>query len=268
MITLQEILNSQSALLNGKRVKIVRHKDTQMQYRDALKERAVALQYQREQNSDIFARCDYIVSFFGLERRRAVLFGVFKVNGHKVINGKYYYDLEEIAEFQDITGRLIIDWGKNTRIWHQWHPAQTKEVLEILPHGYIGSFPGLLSVVLQFDELRTLINNPDANHDWRHHLSAVNGIYLILDSLTGQQYIGSANGREGIWQRWSDYAANCTGGNKELNALIKKDPTYCQNFRFSILQTLPSNITQTEIVAIENLYKQKLGSKTHGLNSN
>ena len=102
----------------------------------------------------------------------------------------------------------------------------------------------------------------------QQELAAAIGIYLILDSKTGQQYVGSANGKDGIWQRWSEYAANYTGGNKELVALIKSDPHYYRHFRYSVLQTLPSNITQREIVAIENLYKQKLGSKAHGLNAN
>ena len=62
--------------------------------------------------------------------------------------------------------------------------------------------------------------------------------------------------------------ANYTGGNKELIALLEKDPQCYQHFRFSILQTLPSNITQREIIAIESLYKHKFGSKAHGLNRN
>jgi len=112
------------------------------------------------------------------------------------------------------------------------------------------------------------MNNPDANIEWKHHLCAVSGIYMILDTRTGQQYIGSANGNHGIWQRWCDYAANFTGGNRELKALLETDPHYYRHFRFSVLQTLPSNITQQEIIAIENLYKEKLGSRVHGLNRN
>ncbi len=96
----------------------------------------------------------------------------------------------------------------------------------------------------------------------------MNGVYLILDESTGLQYLGSANGENGIWQRWSDYAANGHGGNKELKALHKVDPSHHKNFKFSILQSLPSNISQREIIKIESLYKQKLGSRVHGLNKN
>ncbi len=140
--------------------------------------------------------------------------------------------------------------------------------MEILPKGYLGNFSGLLDFVLDFDELKKLTDNPEANIDWKLHLSSVNGIYMILDDNTGQQYIGSANGKGGVWQRWGDYAANKTGGNKELIRLLDSDPEYQRYFRYSILQTLPSNITQQEIIRIENLYKEKFGSKVHGLNAN
>ncbi len=268
MITLRQILESHSALRDNTRVKLARHKDGRAQYRDVIKDRQRLLEYQRTQPKDVFKGCDYIISFIGLERKRSILFGVFKVNSCTVINGKFDYDLQSAPEFDDLVDRLVIDWGNNAIAWHQWYHAQAKEVIEILPKGYIGNFPGLLDFMLEYDELKTLIYNPEANHEWRQHLSSVNGIYLILDASTGQQYIGSANGREGIWQRWCTYAANGTGGNKVLVALLASDPQYYRHFRFSVLQTLPSNITQPEIIAIENLYKKKFGSRVHGLNAN
>lgn len=268
MITLQQILSSQLPMLDGKKVKLVRHKDSRAEYRHVMKDREALLQYQREQAKDVFKGCDYIISFIGLERKRSVFIGVFKINSSGAKNGKHYYDLEPVSEFSDFVDRLVIDWGSNAISWHQWYDRQEKEVIEILPQGYIGNFPGLLDFVLEYDELKTLIDNPEANHEWCHHLSAVNGVYLILDSSTGQQYIGSANGSNGIWQRWSDYAGTGHGHNKELIALHKTDKTHHKNFKFSVLQSLPSNITQREIVEIENLYKQKLGSRAHGLNRN
>ncbi len=268
MITLQKILNSQSPILEGKKVKLVRHKDSRVEYRHVMKDRDALLEYQREQAKDIFKGCDYIICFIGLERKRSVFIGVFKVNGYDIRNEQYYYELELVPAFNAFVDRLIIDWGGNAISWHQWYDRQPKEIMEILPQGYIGNFPGLLDFVLEYDELKSLINNPDANYEWKHHLSAVNGVYLILDNSTGMQYIGSANGTNGIWQRWSDYAANGNGCNKELVALQKTDRHHHKNFRFSVLQSLPSNITQREIVAIEKLYKQKLGSRAHGLNRN
>lgn len=268
MLTLQQILSSQSTLLEGKSIKLVRHKDVKMDYRrDVLKDRAAALEYQREQADHIFEGCDFIISFFGLERRRAIMFGVFKVNGHEIKNGKYYYDLEQVTVFDDLADRLIIGWGGNARAWHQWYHRQQKEVLEIRPRGSIGSFPGLLSFALEFHALKTLTSHPEANTDWQHRLSS-NGIYMILDDKTGAQYIGSAYGNNGIWQRWCNYAVTGHGGNKELIALMNTDPEYTRHFRFSVLQALPGNITPDEIIEIEQLYKKKLGTRVHGLNAN
>jgi hypothetical protein len=268
MITLQQIVESQSDVLNGKRIKIVRHKDGRAQYSDIMKDKDRLLEYQKEQAKHVFKECDYIISFIGLERSHAVLFGVFKVGFYEFKNDHYYYDLKHVDDFTSLENRLIINWGNNAISWHQWYDLHDKDIVQILPDGYVGHFPGLLNFVLEFDELQKIINHPDANHDWYQHLSAVNGIYMILDDKTGQQYIGSANGKNGIWQRWSEYVSNYTGDNKELVTLLKSNPLYYKNFKYSVLQTLPSNITQREIVAIENLYKEKLGSRAHGLNRN
>jgi hypothetical protein len=257
-------------LLEGKRVKLVRHKDHRKEYRDVIKNRTTLLEYQEEQGRDVFAGCDYIISFIGLERSRSVFFGVFEVKDPKFNekNQKYYYKLEPVEDFRSLEGRIVINWGEGARSWVQWYDRKAKEVLEILPPGYIGNFTGLLDFVLEFHELKKLIENPDANHDWQYQLSSVNGIYMILDNSTGKQYIGSACGEKGIWQRWCNYAATGHGGNRELKELMDSDPTYHRNFKFSVLQPLPSNITQREIVETENLYKQKLGSRVHGLNVN
>lgn len=268
MLTLQQIMDSQSNILNGKQVKIIRHKDNRAEYRDVMKDKDRLIEYQREQSKHVFKDCDYIISCVGIDRNQAILFGVFKVGDHEFINDHHYYDLDRIGDFTDLENRLIIDWGSNAISWHQWYNRHDKKIVQVLPDGYVGHFPGLLNFVLEFDELQKIINHPDANHDWCHNLSSVNGIYMILDDKTGHQYIGSANGKEGIWQRWREYASNYTGGNKRLSNLIENDPHYYKNFKYSILQTLPSNITQREIVAIENLYKEKLGSRTHGLNRN
>ncbi len=80
--------------------------------------------------------------------------------------------------------------------------------------------------------------------------------------------MSAACGKEGIWQHWSDYALTGHGGNKELRALADKDADCYRHFLYSVLQTLPSNIPQCEIVHIENIYKQKLGVRAHGLNAN
>jgi hypothetical protein len=96
----------------------------------------------------------------------------------------------------------------------------------------------------------------------------LNGIYLILDNTTGLQYIGSAYGSDGIWGRWKEYARTKDGGNKKLVEMVAVNPNCVENFTYSILQTLPSNLNKDEVIRYENLYKEKLGSRAHGLNLN
>jgi hypothetical protein len=263
-------IHTDAPIFDNKKVKLIRHKDTRAEYRDIQKNRNALLEYQKEQAKEIYKGVDYIISFVGLEGSKAVFFGVFKVGDWIMKNGEYYYDLTEEYVFEDYKDRVVIYWGKAAISWHQWYYKQEKEVSEILPKGYMGDFKGLTDFVLTFDELQRLVNNPDANRDWKSHLSSVNGVYLILDTSTkdGRLYVGSAYGNEGIWQRWTEYAKNSHGHNKEMVALQSLDKEHAKHFRFSILQALPSNVTSKEIVAIENLYKEKLGSRAYGLNAN
>ena len=267
MITLQSFLNSQTDIFQNAKVKLVRHKDARVEYRDMLKNRDTLLEYQRDQPTHVFKDCDYIISFIGNERNRSTLFGIYKVNDVEERDGIFHYNLKQVPELEHLNDRIVIDWGKAGRSWHQDY-KNIKETVQVLEEGYIGNFAGLLDFTLEYSELQRLIQNPEANRDWYHNLSSVNGIYLILDQKTGMQYIGSASGNKGIWGRWENYAKNGHGGNIELKALLNKNPSYTQNFRYSILQTLPSNYTTKQVIAYENLYKEKLGSRVHGLNGN
>lgn len=82
-------------------------------------------------------------------------------------------------------------------------------------------------------------------------LSHVAGVYLILDSKTGQQYLGSAYGKEGVWGRWSEYAKTGHAGNVQLLELLAKKPTAARGFRFTLLRTLPKTLTAKEVISYE-----------------
>ncbi len=268
LMKLNQIISLYTNLFDDKKIKLVRHKDNRVEFRELIKDREELIKYQRHQAKDIFKGCDYIFSFFGLDGSRSLFIGVFRIDGFvNKPEGGVHYDLTEIPGFEGLKDRLVIDWGKSALSWHQW-ASNEKEVLELMPKGYIGDFPGTMDFILDHDELRLLINNIDANKTWYHHLSSINGIYLILDRSTGLQYIGSAYGKEGIWQRWKDYSTSGHGGNKLLKNLCKGENGYYKNFQFSILQTLPSNITPKEVVRYESLYKKKLGTRSYGLNDN
>ncbi|MBX3275278.1 MAG: hypothetical protein KF729_33740 [Sandaracinaceae bacterium] len=53
-----------------------------------------------------------------------------------------------------------------------------------------------------------------------------------------------------------------------LVALLEAGPTRARRFQFTVLRTLPQSLTAREVIGFENLYKQKLGTRAFGLNSN
>lgn len=55
---------------------------------------------------------------------------------------------------------------------------------------------------------------------------------------------------------------------KKLQEHIMNDPKSVNRSQYSLLETLPSYITQKEAIARETLYKTKLGTRVHGLNLN
>lgn len=266
MITIQELLYNRG-LDRTARVKLVRHKDRRLDlYNIYRTDREAFLKYQNTQKKDVFNKVDYIVSFIGEEGLQARFVGVYKVNGEKAIHEGYEYSMSEVGGYDDLKERVIIRW-ENAISWHQWIKNEM-EVLEISPGLHYKRFTDYFDLILDFNELQEIIVNE--YKDWRNVLSVVKGIYLICDTKTGKQYIGSAYGDEGIWGRWKEYVAtNGHGGNKSLKELIDKEWDYaCKYFQFSILMLLPKTVTAEEAIRKEQLFKRKLGTNSFGLNNN
>jgi hypothetical protein len=162
---------------------------------------------------------------------------------------------------------VIVDWGPGTRSWIQ--KATNKPVLELQEPGRrLPPFEDYLEFGLTYCELQDLFAHEEAHREWRAHLSAVGGVYLILAEGSGHMYVGSATGEGGIWARWRPYARTGHGGNILLRDLIAQDPAYPNQFRFSVLQILPKTMARDEVVRREALYKRKLGTRATGLNLN
>lgn len=262
------------------RIKLIRHQDARYDMGELLRAGQFEI-YQRFQSRPVF-ECDYIVSFIGHSRSQARLVGVYRViRKHPPatkslppdfiypdmdVAKSYFYDLEKEPGYEDLENRVVIEWGASPRAWHQW--LSQREVVEILPKGYVKEFPGYLDFVLTYDELVSIVKNPSANRDWHRMLSAVAGVYLIADASTGKQYVGSAYGEAGILGRWCAYANKPHGGNRQLKELLAHNVAHAKNFTFTVLRTLPKTLTRNEVIAYEVLYKRKLGTRAFGLNSN
>jgi hypothetical protein len=263
------------------RIKLVRHQDARFDAQDLLR-RGWLEAYQQFQSKPVFDNLDYIVSFIGMGGSRARFLGVYHVNHRgpstnvslplgcpyrEWRDAGYHYDLQHMPGYRHLEGRVVIDWGKGTLAWHQ--RASNKTVVEVLPAGYLlEPFHDYLQFTLTYHELVHLVEHQEAHKEWRARLSAVAGVYLILTTTTGKQYIGSAYGAEGICGRWLAYARTGHGGNALLSELIATDPAYPASFSYSVLEILPTSFARAEVLAHERQFKRKLGSRATGLNAN
>lgn len=266
----------------AKGIKLVRHADARWDLRLILTSGQFE-DYQARQKTPVFVGAKYIISLFGEAGTRSRFVGVYEVRGvtddvppysdtyplPQMSPGEYYYDLAKLEGFEELEERAVFDWGGGTRSWVQWlNPEKPKTLIEMYPRGYVREFPGYEDVFLRFEELEKIVKFPDANRLWHRALEAVAGIYLIADATDGKQYIGSACGADGLLGRWRSYAQTRHGGNKLLMGLLAENPERYRHFRFSILRTLPKSHTKNEVVQVENLYKEKLGTRAYGLNGN
>jgi hypothetical protein len=252
------------------KVKVLRHRSSNEDLWQLVNSNRFT-QYQNSQSWDVFGDAEYIISFIAERYKYAKFVGVWKIIKKNKLprSTRYKYRTKPLPDFDELKKRLIVKWGDGTRSWAQWlHRQGNKEISEILPKDYIMDFPGFYDFTLDYDDLKTMINNPDSNREWYRMLSSISGVYIILDNKNGKQYIGSAYGRGGIWGRWKSYAKNPHGGNKLLIELLKDKPRRHRYFQFSILRVLEPSATKDEVIRQEKLAKKKLGSRAFGLNSN
>ena len=277
---ISDLLVSRGFELTNK-CKLVRHKDGRYDIQQ-LRRTGWIDHYQATQAKPVFSKCQSIVSFVGDGAGRALLLGVYQVHGKRKTKRSdfpkqspfydlrkddlYWYELEQRTEFDDLIDRVVIEWSSE-RSWHQWFC--NRPIIEIYPPGRsLLPFNDYFDFTLEYRQLCELIDNPEAHRDWKSSLSAVSGIYLILAQNSGDLYVGSAYGLDGIWGRWSQYAKNGHGGNKVLRKLVKESSSYPECFRFSVLQVLPRTTKKAEVIRWETTFKKKLGSRITGLNMN
>lgn len=166
------------------------------------------------------------------------------------------YELRRVPEFEEVVGRLKIDWGQGTRSWVQKADgaAGDKAIVELARAFREPDFPGFGKFISDLSELGRL------PADWVTALRASRGIYLLTCPKTKEQYVGSATGLDGFWGRWQDYLASGHGGNVGLKS---RDPS---DYQISVLEVAGSTTSSSEILAMEQLWMKKLQSRDMGLN--
>jgi hypothetical protein len=167
-----------------------------------------------------------------------------------------FYDLEIENNFNELTGRLIVDWGLGGRAWIQRADRQDKDIIEIRREFKEPEFPGFLNFLEPLSRLEKLPKG------WIVALSCTKGVYLLTCPKTKEQYVGSATGVEGFYQRWLEYTHTGHGGDV---ALKSREPS---DYQVSILEVAGTACTEDEIREMETRWKLKLKSREMGLNRN
>jgi len=224
-------------------------------------------EYQTQRNFP----CKMVVSLIQLRRNKWLFVGVYKILGHKKISDKHIdYSTELVDGQEELIGRIVVHHERSGRPSYLKGKADGGDfiVSEILPKRLaVKDFPGHNSVQISYETLKIIIEQNIQT--WHGALSNVKGVYLITDNATGKLYVGSATGGSGIWQRWSDYASNGHGGNKELKFLLKSEGSdYKKNFQYAILEISDTHSTDEQIRSRETFWKTVLRTKEYGYNSN
>jgi len=230
-------------------------------------------QWQEHQTQKNF-QCKHVLSLIHLGDNRWLFAGVFKVKGvkaHKRKGKNYFmYSTQEVKGLEYLTGKAVIQFQKTFRASYLRGPKYEDQLnlIELRDQRMtIGDFPGFNSILLSYRMLKTVVR--ESNPSWKTALSNVAGVYLITDRSDGSQYVGSAYGGDGIWQRWTVYVKNGHGGNKELrNLLREKGSTHVEHFQFSLLEVCDINSSDDYIIEREAHWKEVLKSREFGLNKN
>ncbi len=178
-----------------------------------------------------------------------------------------FYDLVPSSCLATFQNRLVIDWSNDPVNWAKRGELGRGFRVTEIADAQARAFPGFDNLILSFSELQSVIE--DSRYEsWRAVLKAVQGIYVIADTKTGQLYVGKADGSERILGRWSAYAKTGHGGNVALRSLDDLDMSHRNHFQFSILRVFSPGASTIEIDAAEAHYKRALLSRQFGLNRN
>lgn len=271
MIRFNDILRLEG--LDPKMVRLVRHQDSRSE-RSLLTvwktKREEFEFYQSIQSRRIAKPGEMIASFVvtPAPKRETVFVGIYEIEGITVapvgvrdrvlnedVTGGFQLQLRLTDHLKDYRGELRIDWGAGARSWVQRAHLQDKLVTAIREEP-AEPFPGFEKLQIkswEFDEMAS---------EWVSHLNHTKGVYLLVETKTGKQYVGSATGVESLWGRWAAYANGGHGGDVELKRL--NNPQYLM----SVLRAVPMVYSDDDILAWESVWKDHLGTRLWGLNDN
>jgi hypothetical protein len=275
----------QQANLDQRDIYLVRHKDTRIAkgvlrsrgsspYNLWLTQRDKFDCYQQLQGDHCFSKRNWIAAFVVTPGDETLFAGMYRKQGvgrlpeqlrecpvsGKAVNDEthVYYDLVPDDLLSEWRGRLTIEWGGGFRAWIQNADSRDsgdKEIVEIRKSLQEHPFPG-------YREFRhDIAGIQQIWPSWQSPLKSCKGIYLLTCKDTGKQYVGKADGDDGFWGRFCQYAETGHGGNEGMK------PHRTSGYTATILEALATPALG-EIDRLERVWKEKLGTRMWGLNKN
>lgn len=232
--------------------------------------------WKSKQANNNYVDAEYVLSFaqyylYGVEY--FVFGGLYKIE-KKIpeVFDDVGYDLTLQEDYEEYIGRLIIKLKKpiGRDIYNKPYENVQRdfdpEIYEIKSDKKVAEFKGYDKVKLPFWKFKYIFENNDI--EWKKALEKVKAVYVITDMETGELYIGSAYGNEGLWERWQKYAQNLTGGNKKLESIKKDkgDEYIINNFQFSIIEIFDTKTNDNYVIEREEFWKQVFNTYDCGLN--
>ena len=237
---------------------------------------------QSPRTEGMMARATHVAAFHGHEAGHARFLGLFSQDGHQAITPTEFNAMAQIQELNRLgmafepaggkdmlrfqlnqmdayagwIGRLVVKWPGPELSWARWAANNALPIVSITEASQLAlPVPHWKNVQLTWAEVQVLPG------DWKRALSGWRGIYLIFDTAQAMGYVGSAGGEQNIWQRWQDHLRR-GGDAKKLRRCDER------NFIFSILEITNHEMETTDLVAVENNWKQRLHTVEYGLNDN
>ncbi len=279
--------------INPEKTLVFRHQPYEPELRKifpaiALEARELLEAYQSAHNpraESALRRASHLVTFIASGSGKALFVGVYNVAGYRTVSRDewfampenqalmdlgmmswtakdrdeaLWFDLRHRQFYEDWAGKLVVGWPKPDRSWFRWADRNQFPILAIHEDNVLERQARTWDqLALTWPELSVLSRRErDGLAQWR-------GIYLITDTSDGARYVGSAYGADNILGRWMNYAKSGHGGNKLLKLRDHR------NFVFSILQRVSPDLPVDDVVAIENSWKIRLGTRAPaGLNDN
>lgn len=272
MLLLNHVFESES--LSPERIQLVRHKDQRVEklrgqtlFQLWHSEPAVFEAYQSIQRSRFsFDVGGFVASFIVTNTKDTLFVGLYEIlSRRKAATEDYVLDIEgdptdvthemrRCEGMKSYSERLVIAPWKDSINYVKRASTTNPSILEFRKDPYTEPFPGYMNFRLRVRELPRIFTS------WQERLIEQKGVYLLAFS-DGEQYVGSASGKLGFWQRWNDYVQTGHGGNR----ILISEHRDARDAIVSILELTGSGLSEQEIVEREMTWQTKLGTRAKWL---